>query len=468
MEKYKNNICIVGKDVNTIQKELNLFEENNITKIENFWNVISCDWEEVIEIIKSSNTDYKNEKFSLTIIFSLNNLNNEQKKKINNLIIDLEDNLESDNISEYNFPFLIFLVQNEEDKNDLEKEFLQYKIIDKRNISFFISPLKNDSSKEKNIDLIKMKIYKIYSYFYGLGDELNIGKKIKLYKESEEGLIPVNTLVIGRTQVGKSTFINTILKEKRAKEGNNSSSETEKLLTYHIDQVPLLINDIEGFTGEKNIDNIVKKIESMQVSFEEKELHLIIYILRFENNTYFNSNEYEIFKQLSKNNHKSNFLFVCTRSKEEEKKQEKVFKKIKNSFFKMIKKGMDEECKDEKTKIINTLNYLYYCQKKEINYNEVDKKINKEDFNKMEFYQKMELKFKDKEEEERYREMVDTIMEKNKTLIFVNLKKDEDHENLFGMDKVCSGIIDALLSIKSFNMKTLNNELENSEKKFMI
>lgn len=66
---------------------------------------------------------------------------------------------------------------------------------------------------------------------------------IKLYKESLEDFLPVNALVIGKTQVGKSTIINAFLKEKRAKEGNNASNETEKLSTYHIDEIPLLLNE---------------------------------------------------------------------------------------------------------------------------------------------------------------------------------------------------------------------------------
>ena len=131
----------------------------------------------------------------------------------------------------------------------------------------------------------------------------------------------------------------------------------------------------------------------------------------------------------------------------------------------MIKKGIEEECKDEKNKFINTLNYLYYCQKKEIYYNEVDQKIKKKDFNKMEFYQRMELKFRDKNEEDKINEMLDTIIEKDKTVIFVNLKEDEEHANLFGMDKLCSRIIEILTDNKSINMKILNNELDNNERK---
>ena len=468
MEKHennKNNIGIVGKEVNLIKMDLSLYKEDNKKKLENFWNIISfSEWNDIIEILKNNISDYRKEKFSFTIIISLGDLDNEQKIKINQLLQNLEDNLMENEFSEYYTPFLIFLVQKEEDIIDLKKEFIQYNYIDIRNFSFFISPLKIDANKEINIKKIKRKIYKIYSYFYELGDTLQFeGQTIKLYEEPDKELLPINTLVIGKTQVGKSTVINTLLKEKRAREGDNASNETEKLLTYHIDGIPLLINDIEGFTGEKNIDIIVKKIESMQASFQEKELHLILYILRYEGGTYFNDNEYEIFKQLAKNNHQSQFIFVCTRAG---KNQIKAFKDIKKSFFKMIDKGMQNECKDEKSKIINTLNYLYYCQKKEIYKNEINPEYLKEkNFNEMEFYQKLELKFKDLSEEQKYDQMVNTIIEKDKYLIFVNLKKEIDHEIIFGMDKLSLQIIEVLKNIKSFNMKILSSELEKSETK---
>lgn len=59
MEAYKSNICIVDKDVNTIKKELDLYEEKNKKKIENFWDVVSCnDWNNIIEILKSKISSY--------------------------------------------------------------------------------------------------------------------------------------------------------------------------------------------------------------------------------------------------------------------------------------------------------------------------------------------------------------------------------------------------------------------------
>ena len=80
----------------------------------------------------------------------------------------------------------------------------------------------------------------------------------------------------------------------------------------------------------------------------------------------------------------------------------------------------------------------------------------------------MELKFKGKEEEEKNKEMVCTIIDLDKNFIFANLKKDEDHEKLFGMNKISYQIIEALKNIKSFNMKIITKELEKMKKKFLI
>ena len=436
MEQYKNKIYLIGKDLYDIRNILKLYQDLNNNEITGFWEINTLDWNNIIPQLKEdiNNADYRMEKYSNTIIFSMDILNNNEIRNVETLVQNFETLNENDEITDYYFPFLVFLIQNEEDKNKIENIF-QNKSIDPRNISFFISPLKNDDNKKNNIQLIRNKLFEIFSYYYGLGDEIKIGNflPIKLYKGAD-GLLPVNVLVLGKTQVGKSTFINTILKSKKAKEGDNASSETEKKFSYHIDNVPLLINDIEGFTGENNIHKIVELIKSMQVEFEERELHLIIYVLRYDSTTYFNDNEYEIFKQLSANHHQSHFIFICTKSENNDKKKRAEYKKIRKSFFNMIRKGNEKELKSKANKIdsfLNTLNYLYHCQKKEIEYNE----------------------------------MVETIIEMNKNLIFVNLKVDERNKELFGMDKVSEQIISALSNIRHVNLKILNTELKTNENK---
>ena len=279
---------------------------------------------------------------------------------------------------------------------------------------------------------------KIFSYFFELGDKFIInGKEFKLYKETEEKLFPINILMLGKTQVGKSTFINTLLNEKRAKEGGEGSSVSQRQISYHIDEVPLIINDIEGFIGEESIKKVTDKIEIMQNKLGENELNLVIYIINYDGPTFFNDNEYPIFKQLTKRLDTTHFLFICSKSKED--KSDSVLKKIKIAFLKMLQKGLKN--KEEKENILNALNYMYYCIKKDILYDEMNKKvIDKQEFEKMNFFEKLNLKFENYKEIHKNKEMIDTILKLDETLIFVNIKIDEEHKTLFGMNKVSKKI----------------------------
>jgi len=101
-----------------------------------------------IEEIKQKSSYDINEKFSFTIILSLNGIELQKKileKMFEKVIINFKDDF-------YYLPFIIILVDNQPDIQTLEK-FLEDKNllegIDKRNISYFI---KTDSLniKKKN------------------------------------------------------------------------------------------------------------------------------------------------------------------------------------------------------------------------------------------------------------------------------------------------------------------------------
>ena len=247
------------------------------------------------------------------------------------------------------------------------------------------------------------------------------------------------------------------MKEKKAREGGEGTSVTTKQMSYHIDNIPLIINDIEGFTGEENIKIITDKICLMQKNLGEKEIHLVIYIIDYNGPTYFNENEYSIFEQLASKDDITQFIFICSKSPEEN--EERKVKLIQNSFFKMIKKGLEKETKERKN-LIDVLNYLYYCQKKDINYNEIETQIEEKEFNSMNFFEKLELKFKNYEKDVRNQKMTKTIIEKDKTLFFMNLIIDQNHNKIFGMNKISKKIREALGHIKSNNIKFLNEEIK--------
>ena len=197
----------------------------------------------------------------------------------------------------------------------------------------------------------------------------------------------------------------------------------------------------------------------MQTKLEEKELHLVIYIIDYHGPTYFNVNEYIIFKQLSKKLDNTHFLFLCSKSKVRNNKQ--LIDKIKKSFYKMIKNGLNKE--KEKENIINVLNYLYFCQKKDIDFKEMcsnTDNVSLEMFNKKNFYEKMKLKFNNFKEEDKNKEMINKIIEEDNNLIFINLKLDEEHNEIFGMNKVSKKIREVLINIKNDNMKFLNEDIK--------
>ena len=67
---------------------------------------------------------------------------------------------------------------------------------------------------------------------------------------------------------------------------------------------------------------------------QEKELHLVIYIISYESQAFFNENEYLIFKQLTKKLDNTQFLFVFTKAKEDV--EDNKIEDIRESFIQMI------------------------------------------------------------------------------------------------------------------------------------
>lgn len=465
-EKYENNISLIGEnkeDIEKIKVKLDLTQNLKENKLENDWNIFTYEikdnnqvdiFDKIIKKIEEikKKASYSNEIFSYTIIYSVTEIK-EGKKNIKKLLEKLLSKLKN---NYYFQPFIILLIDNQKDKNELENFLISKEIpkgFDMRNISCFVSPIKSETS-----EIIKNKINRIFSYFFSLGDEPEINnKEYKFFISNQDNLNTINILVIGKTQQGKSSFINMLLKEKRAKEGKGKS-ETKDQISYHLDGIPLMINDIEGFIGENTINNVVKTIDNMQEKLQERELHIVIYIISYEAPTFFNENEYFIFKQLTKKLDNTQFLFVCTKSKENDEDNNKI-DDIRESFFQMIKIGLEK--KKEKENIINVLNYLYLSVKKDISYSEIfedDTEENRNKFKKMNFFEKLDLKFKDKEEEDKNSEMIETILQKDETLLFTNLIVDNNHNKIFGMEKVSKQIRKALNYIKENNLKFINND----------
>lgn len=90
-----------------------------------------------------------------------------------------------------------------------------------------------------------------------------------------------NVLVIGNSGVGKSTLINSVLGDEKAKTGYGTTGTTDKLEIYESEEIPFRIIDTVGFEpslikGTKAI-NAVKKWskESVKEEKEDSEINVI-------------------------------------------------------------------------------------------------------------------------------------------------------------------------------------------------
>ena len=214
---FKNNICLIGENIESIKEKLDLIKDENINRIQNLWNIISFEkgngedmvnvFNKVIDSLKEQNKKYSRKIYSYTIIYSLEVFNEKQESNLKTLLTEIIKICKT----YFNQPFLILLSQDESNKQKIidffKKEEIQNIGIDQRNISYFISPISSKNNK-KNTEMIKQKILIIFSYFYELGDEYEYKKNpFILYKKTDEKYYSINMLILGRTQVGKSHLL---------------------------------------------------------------------------------------------------------------------------------------------------------------------------------------------------------------------------------------------------------------------
>ena len=159
--------------------------------------------------------------------------------------------------------------------------------------------------KDINIDILKY-ITKFYSYYNELGDT------ITFEDESNSFISRFNILVCGRAGVGKSTFINKILGEKRCIEGSGQSV-TKKITFYNHREYPLCIYDTPGFENEESVKRVIEAIKKQNKDFKtmKQSIHLILYLVRYGERTFLDY-EKPVLSQLSKFNAK--MLFIVAKS----------------------------------------------------------------------------------------------------------------------------------------------------------
>ena len=205
----------------------------------------------------------------------------------------------------------------------------------------------NLNEEEKRIqsnilEKITTLLIKVTSYYNELGDSFLIpfpleNQKVNLNYNTKIYVRHINLLFCGKSGVGKSTFINLLIKEKRVKIGGNGLSTTKNIVEYIIPNTAISIYDTPGFEDEETVNITINHIKSYKDIFYKfgKQIHLIIYFLKGNDNTLFQKIDYKFIKFLfSLNIH---IMFIETHSNIEKEKMEREFndevEKVKNALL---------------------------------------------------------------------------------------------------------------------------------------
>ena len=222
-------------------------------------------------------------------------------------------------------PIVLFLLENNFSTNiKLSLDEKVYKRIEPR----LIMITKYDEKNPKNIEPLLLRFCSIHNE---LGDRFTIGEGDK---REDYDLIDhyypfnINIACIGRFGQGKSTGVNVILNEYKAKESAKGSSQTKELTFYQVKNQPIRLLDIPGFEDTETVKKAVQKFEQCgeKINKIKDNLHIILYFLNYNENRSFANLELPILEEVC--NHKnSKVIYVVTHANpnmDDENKEEKI------------------------------------------------------------------------------------------------------------------------------------------------
>lgn len=303
---YDLNINIIGDSISikTLIEKFGINQKKDILyKFVNNWKWQYNDSlsykeqiKEVFNIYEKNrdNTKIAEQKDCLIIIFPCQN--SYILKNINNI-----------NNKDY-MPFTIFLFKDQK----FNLDYSECPNVDPRKIDV----IENFSFKENEMSKITERLLRFCSYYNELGEEIQDSYILSID-------FPLNIYCLGRPRQGKSTTVNTILGEIKAKETAFGTSQTQKYTKYYVkNHVPIQIFDFPGFESDKlkEFKQIMKKANENLINSNEK-VHIILYIINCGDPLKFNDFEFEIFKKIIKHED-SKLIFIFTHSLFDENQQE--------------------------------------------------------------------------------------------------------------------------------------------------
>ena len=222
-------------------------------------------------------------------------------------------------------PIVLFLLENNFSTNiKLSIDEKKYKRVEPR----LIIVTKFDEENPNNIEPLLLRFCSIHNE---LGDRFTVGEG----NDAEDydlidNYFPfnINIACIGRFGQGKSTGVNVILNEYKAKESAKGSSQTKQLTFYQVLNQPIRLLDIPGFEDTETVKKAVEKFQQCgeKINKIKDNLHIILYFLNYGEQRAFANLELPILEEVC--NHKtSKIINVITHSNpnmDDQDKEDKI------------------------------------------------------------------------------------------------------------------------------------------------
>ena len=208
----------------------------------------------------------------------------------------------------YTIPFIIFVGTQEETEELKTKIFKDIKDKDKKiDPNTFKFAIFNKNS-ENNLINLNLNLVECSAFYNELGDEFKFPKKFmddKLMKKDINEFInnfsTFNILLCGRPGVGKSTFINHIIKAMICKAGRGRELSSRIIKYIHRDY-PLTLYDTPGISTEEKIDVIIELIKKKNEELKDSKtkIHAIFYVINGQDPRNFLDYESKMFEIIIK------------------------------------------------------------------------------------------------------------------------------------------------------------------------
>ena len=378
--EYGMNVKIIGPNT---KKFYEIIKKSKALKtIKKYWTIKYEEGETIKnldiyfnELEKNKSDENKTKIIKETLIVKVNSINDNEV----NEIIKRMDKLEETHY----MPLVLLLIVNYNDDANIVIDKTEYEDIDPRLI-FKAKYSEDPLIIEQNIE---PKLLRICSIHNELGDEIIINGKENYDLIDEYFPFYINIACIGRFGQGKSTGVNEILQEYKAKESSKGSSQTKNLTYYQVSGKPVRVLDIPGFESKETVESAVRKFQEAKetITKMKNNIHIILYFFNFYEDRKFGDDEIPIIEEIV--NHKSSkIIYVITHSNPNASNKQK-----KKSII-QINEGIQNKTKNNSKVFQETQEGGMLKASEEnvvfVNFH-LDKKTNSQEFGKKELFKKI-------------------------------------------------------------------------------